>query len=285
MSQIWPEKEGEFVTGSTDSTRWNGFAFRDDDIVVATYPKSGTTLTQQIVGQLLLGPDPDLFGGAPELTPWIDFLATPAAREIAEGQTRRRYLKTHLARQHLPISPLARYLVVLRDPRDVAWSLHNHLSAFDPEFEAAIGVPPVTEDVRAYYHEFLDGPAQQPPFWPWVQGWWDVRNLPNVLLLHYADIIGDMAGQVRRIAGFIDAPLDDDRLSAILPFCTLEHMRKVAADDPFLKRAFTEGATKFFNKGVNARWRDTLSPDEIAKADVLAQANLTPDCAAWVMRS
>lgn len=44
-------------------------------------------------------------------------------------------------------------------------------------------------------------------------------------------------------------------------------------------------AETFINKGVNGRWRDVLSPAEIEKAAGLAAKNLTPDCAAWVMRS
>jgi aryl sulfotransferase len=286
-----PAKEAEYVDAVTDSTQWNGFAFRDDDIVVATYPKCGTTLTQQIVGQILLGPDPQLYGAAQDVSPWIDFRPTPDARKSAEAQTRRRYLKTHLARQHLPISPRARYVVVLRDPRDVAWSFHNHLTGFNPEFRAQIDANSgghdyqVFDDVRDYYHAFLDGPAQQQPFWPFVQGWWAVRSLPNVLLVHYADIIGDMGGEVRRIAQFIGAELDEVKLALILPFCTMGHMRQVAADDPLLNRAFKGGVKTFINKGVNGRWRDVLSPAEIEKAAGLAAKNLTPDCAAWVMRS
>ena len=41
-----------------DSTIWNDFKFRDDDIIIATYAKSGTTWMQQIVAQLLFGGDP-----------------------------------------------------------------------------------------------------------------------------------------------------------------------------------------------------------------------------------
>jgi aryl sulfotransferase len=290
LATAWPVKEAEYFDAVMDSTQWNGFAFRDDDIVVATYPKCGTTLTQQILGQLLLGPDPLLYGAAQDVSPWIDFRPTPDARNLANAQTRRRYLKTHLARHHLPLSPRARYVVVLRDPRDVAWSFHNHLTGFNPEFQAQIDANsggqdyPVFEDVRDYYHAFLDGQAQQQPYWSFVQGWWDVRILPNVLLVHYGDVIGDMGREIARIAQFIEAPVDEAKLAAILPLCTIGHMRQVAANDAFLSLAFKAGAETFINKGVNGRWRDVLSPAEIEKAAILAAKHLSPDCAAWVMR-
>ncbi len=52
-----------------DSTNWNDFQFRDDDIIIGTYAKSGTTWTQQIVGQLAFNGDPNLAVG--EMSPGL----------------------------------------------------------------------------------------------------------------------------------------------------------------------------------------------------------------------
>ena len=56
----WPTKQREFRNHHFDSTIWNDFTFRDDDIIGGTYAKSGTTWTQQMLAQLLFGPDPEL---------------------------------------------------------------------------------------------------------------------------------------------------------------------------------------------------------------------------------
>ena len=71
----WPKKQGELYHNLFDSTTWNDFPFRDDDIIIATYAKSGTTWLQQIVAQLI-------FEGATEqnvaeMSPWVDFLLPP----------------------------------------------------------------------------------------------------------------------------------------------------------------------------------------------------------------
>ena len=48
-----PVKQREFQNHHFDSTIWNDFEFRDDDIIISTYAKAGTTWLQQIVAQLL----------------------------------------------------------------------------------------------------------------------------------------------------------------------------------------------------------------------------------------
>jgi aryl sulfotransferase len=56
----WPRKTRELRSHHFDSTIWNDFRFRTDDIILATYAKSGTTWVQQIVAQLLFSGAEDL---------------------------------------------------------------------------------------------------------------------------------------------------------------------------------------------------------------------------------
>ena len=65
----WPQKTRDMHNHHFDSTGWNDFPFRDDDIVISTYAKSGTTWMQQIIAQMLFGGDPDL--EVAEMSPWI----------------------------------------------------------------------------------------------------------------------------------------------------------------------------------------------------------------------
>ena len=68
---VWPVKRRELVRWVIDSRPWNDFAMRDDDIVITTWAKSGTTWMQQIVGQLIFSGEPDLY--CEERSPWIEF--------------------------------------------------------------------------------------------------------------------------------------------------------------------------------------------------------------------
>jgi aryl sulfotransferase len=122
----WPKKTREFHNHHFDSTIWNDFKFRDDDIIIATYGKSGTTWMQQIVSQLLFDGAENL--DVSEMSPWLDLRVPPKEEKLAavEAQIHRRFLKTHLPVDALVFSPQAKYIYIGRDGRDIVWSLYNH---------------------------------------------------------------------------------------------------------------------------------------------------------------
>ena len=115
----WPKKTREIYKHVIDSTRWNDFVFRDDDIVISTWAKSGTTLTQQICAQLVFN-GADVYG--PNFSPWIDLMVSDGEIPRAVAQTHRRFLKTHLPIDSIVYSPCAKYIFVGRDGRDTFWS-------------------------------------------------------------------------------------------------------------------------------------------------------------------
>jgi aryl sulfotransferase len=289
----WPVKRRELHSHHFDSTIWNDFTFRDDDIVIATYAKSGTTWMQQIVGQMLFGPDPDL--SVAELSPWLDLRVPPKAVKLpeVEAQTQRRFLKTHLPVDALVFSPRAKYIYIGRDGRDVVWSLYNHhVNANAQWYEALndtpgrvgppIGSPPA--DIRAYWQDWFDNDGH--PFWPFwehVRSWWAIRALPNVLFVHFASLKRDMPGEMRRIAAFLDIPIVESGWERILEYCSFDWMKANATKSVPLGGAFWEGGAQVFvHRGVNGRWADTLTPAESAEYEQRASRELGPECAHWL---
>src|SRR3569623_999323 len=127
-----PGKTREIQNHHMDSSVWNDFAFRDDDVIVSTYAKAGTTWTQQIVSQLIHQGDAAVSVGM--TSPWWDMrILPPEVRDAVVAAPGRRVLKTHLPLDALVLSPKAKYLYVARDGRDVVWSLYNHHADFTPE--------------------------------------------------------------------------------------------------------------------------------------------------------
>src|SRR3954449_5099764 len=126
MAPTWPQKTRETHNQHLGSTVWNDFQFRDDDIIISTYAKSGTTWMQQIISQLLFAGDTEM--DTQSMSPWVDFRVPPKEVKLPalEAQTHRRFVKTHLPVEALAYSPKTKYIYIGRDGRDVLWSLYNH---------------------------------------------------------------------------------------------------------------------------------------------------------------
>lgn len=289
----WPVKQRELHNHHFDSTIWNDFRFREDDIVIATYAKAGTTWMQQIIAQLLFEGDPEL--AVAEMSPWMDLRIPPGEVKLpaVEAQNHRRFLKTHLPVDALNFSPKAKYIYIGRDGRDVVWSMYNHhANANQMWYEALndapgrVGPPiePPPEDIRQYWMEWIERDGH--PFWSFwenVGSWWEIRNLPNVLLVHFSDLKRDMPAEIRSIAEFLNIPINESRWPDILEYCSFDWMKKNATKSVPLGGAFWDaGAEVFIHKGVNGRWADTLTAEESRAYEELATAKLGAECADWL---
>ena len=290
---VWPTKKRELHNHHFDSTIWNDFGFRDDDIVIATYAKSGTTWTQQIVAQMLFGPDPEL--QVAEMSPWLDLRVPPKEVKLpmVGAQAHRRFLKTHLPLDALVFSPEAKYIYIGRDGRDVVWSMYNHHANANHlwyemlnDTPGRVGPPiePPPADIRQYWRDWMDRDGH--PFWPFwenVRTWWEFRDLPNVLFVHFANLKRDMPTEMRRIAEFLDVPIDETKWDTILEYCSFPWMKRHAAKSaPLGGIIWDAGAGVFINRGTNGRWAETLPPEESAEYEARAVQELGPECARWL---
>ncbi|MEZ4869377.1 MAG: sulfotransferase domain-containing protein [Caldilineaceae bacterium] len=304
MTDQLPTVTHIYQNHTLDSTRWARYQPRTGDIVITTSIKSGTTWMQEIVRQLIcLGQtaSPLLQMGLWDVSLWLDARWFPLDEVIGklDAQHHRRFMKTHLALDGLPFFPQVSYIVVGRDARDVAMSLWNHWSGFTQEsadfFNNApgwVGDPcPPPQNIHEFWRDWMTR-----GWFPWegegypfygnlhhTQSWWAYRHLPNILFVHYNDLLHDLAGEIERIAKFLQIPLTDEGVAALLPALTLGRMRDNAERlEPAMKMLWREGAKTFFFKGNNGRWKDAFSAEELALYDETAAKVLTPDCRAWL---
>ena len=269
--------------------------FRPDDIVVGTYAKSGTTWTQQIVAQLLFDGAEDL--AVAEMSPWLDLRVPPSEFKLAalEAQMHRRFIKTHLPVDALVYSPTAKYIYIGRDGRDVIWSMHNHWINGNATIYAAVNdtpgrVGPLFErppaSAREYFLTWLehDGyPFTSANLWENVRSWWAIRELPNLLLLHFEHLKADMPGEIRRIADFLGVRIDPVKWPAILEHCSFDYMKAHPTRSVPLGGAFWDGgAATFIHKGINGRWRNELSERDCRLYEATARRELGEACAYWL---
>lgn len=288
-----PRKTRDLHNHHMDSTVWDDFRFRDDDVIIATYAKSGTTWTQQIVGQILHGPDPAL--PVAELSPWLDLRVPPKQVKLpmVEAQSRRRFLKTHLPVDALRFSDKARYIYIGRDGRDVVWSLYNHHAKANEKWYEAMNETPglvgpkigkPDPDICAYFRAWLDRDGF--PFWAFwenIRSWWEIRHLPNVMLVHFADLKRDMGGKMREIADFLEVSVPAENWPELETLCSFDWMKANAAKvAPLGGAIFDGGGATFINQGTNGRWQELLPAKDSAAYEAQARAELGEECAAWL---
>ena len=284
-----------------DTRRWESFKPRGDDIVVTTSYKAGTTLTQTIVFNLLF-PNGDAPVPVMDSSPWLDMRVIPLDKVMAklEAQTHRRCIKTQLPLDGLPYFDEVKYIAIGRDPRDVFMSLVNHYGEHTPQFFELINDTPgrVGDPLPAYdgdIHKFwrtwmtrgwFPWESDGYPYWSHLhhaKTWWEFRQLPNIRLVHYNDLLRDLEGEMRALAGYLEIEVPEERWPAVVDACRFETVKacpeKVmsAGADMFWK----EGPQTFFHKGTNGRWKDVLSGDELRLYDE-AMRKLPPDCAHWL---
>jgi aryl sulfotransferase len=294
-----------YRTWMVDSRRWDGYRPRPGDVIVATYPKCGTTWVQQIVTLLIFQtPEPRPIS---DIAPWIDRrLGGPPEALFAtlDAQTHRRSLKTHMPFDGLPIHDDVKYIHVARDGRDACISYHNQITRFKPEVRAALDevglsdetlrrpYPTFPASAREYFRMWLSegigDTGDGTPFLSYFEfenTYWRERRRKNLLMVHYRDLKADLAGEMRRIAGFLDIAIADPIFPDLVQAASFEHMRRVGDQlMPRVMKTFEGGAERFFYKGENDRWRGVLSEDDLALYDRKMRASFSPACVAWLER-
>jgi hypothetical protein len=287
----------------SDSGRWDGFAFRPGDVVISTPSKCGTTWTQMLCA-LLIFDGPEFPAPLEMMSPWLDMCNRPLAEVTATlaAQTHRRFIKTHTPLDGLPLHTDVTYLVVGRDPRDVAISFEHHLANLDfariLELRAAIGNedlaelsedPDPSEDpverFRTFFTDQTPGQGGPPTLASMLQHLatgWQRRCEPNVALFHYADLTADLAGELLRLARVLGIPCSLERARALAPEASLVRMRERAAEAaPAGSLGIWKDVGAFFRSGGSGEWRTRLSAADLAVYEARVAALVGPDLAAW----
>lgn len=283
-----------------DSARWAGYQPRSDDIVIATYSKCGTTWTQRIVAMLVMkSAEPASIW---DLSPWPDMRIFGPIEEVlagAEAQTHRRFFKTHLPFDALPVYAGVKFIHVARDGRDAALSLHNHLANFTPEALAMLDevsvadekfgdpYPRTPRDPAQFFHAWVQDGGDQGDvgcgFYHVENSFWSARCEPNLLLIHYADLKADLEGEMRRIAGFLDLEIDEALWPELVNGARFETMKQQGrALLPNAGLLWDRGPDRFLNKGSNGHWRGAFAPADLAAYAARVKAEFSSALAAWL---
>lgn len=165
---------------------------RASDILIATFPKAGTTWMQQICHGLRTGGDMS-FDEITHVVPWIEMAHTLSLDINAEQMAEPRCFKSHDSWQD--IAKGARYICVIRNPFDSAVSMYNFMNGWFLQKD----VIALNDFVPAVFALGYQGSG----YWQHLLSWWQQRNNPNVLFVTYEGMKSDLASTVKRVAEFM----------------------------------------------------------------------------------
>jgi hypothetical protein len=223
---------------------------RPDDIFLVSFPKSGTTLLQMMLYQMTTAGEID-FPHIDAVCPWFEVNLHLKAGHLFEELPSPRVFKSHHLWGRLPRQ--GRFVYIARDVHDVALSAYHH-------FRMVMGQE---QDLGRFATLFLNTPSAS--WFEHVASWWPHRNDPDVLFLLYGEVVGDLAGTVRRIAAFCGLPVDERDMPRIVERCGIAFMKR--HDEKFdpRRQRISRRPEEFIREGIPGAGRRELTADQRAR--------------------
>ena len=237
-----------------------------DDVWIVTYPRSGTTWTQQIVRSIRCQANEDM--PIDQAIPYLEAANSDfTPYKVDESKLERpRAFKSHMPYDRMPCGlpkdTPCKYIYVARNPKDMAVSYFYHYfstkSAENMTFDKFL--PPL-----------LSGKVYSGDYFEHVLGWWEHKDDDNVLFLKYEDMKKDIREAIRKIASFIDVELTDEALESVVQKSSFSAMKENPTTNyEWLPKEIMHPEKKpFIRKGVVGGWKDHFTPEQSEKIDSL----------------
>lgn len=239
---------------------WNqihNFQAREDDILIATFPKAGTTWTQEIVDLIMLNGDVEKSMRAPCFVkvPFIDLNPKPmlSGVDAANAMKSPRLLKTHLPIQLVPPSfweKNVKVIYVARNAKDCMVSYFH--------FQRMNKTLPDPGTWNEYFSTFLAENVAWGSWFDHVIGWWKVKDKHQILYVFYEDMIEDPRREIRKISTFLGKELTEEVVDAIQHHTSFDAMK----DNPMTNCSvlpssiFDQSISPFIRKGKVGDWKN-----------------------------
>uniref|UniRef100_A0A7M5WTN7 Sulfotransferase domain-containing protein n=2 Tax=Clytia hemisphaerica TaxID=252671 RepID=A0A7M5WTN7_9CNID len=152
---------------------------------------------------------------------------------------------------------------VIRNPRDVCVSFLNH----------HVLTENYTGDLQTIAEIMLQdvGPVSA-PFFTHILSYWNQRENPNLLIVHYEEMQKDITGVIKRLAKFIGTEeYSDDQITKLVEHTSVDKMRanpmvnQTGSLDKLKASMKNEQKGSFINTGKTGGWKIKLTEETIER--------------------
>jgi len=259
---------------------YNDFDYRNDDVWLSSYPRSGTAWTYEVLCAVLYEGDiaalqyaqregkvlkflPIEIGSAASVPERLNtWKALPSPRVIPTHLPYRLYPKTVIEHQN-------KRVYVVRNPKDVAVSFyHLHRS------HKLAGYYKGTWD--EFFECFLTGQVLYGSWFDHTLGWWPnlQASADTVLMCRYEDMQQDLPAHIRRLGTFFNKPLSPPAVAAIADYASFASM----SANPFTNREGNPmmdfSIARFLRKGVVGDWRTHCTAEQNERFNTVGEQKM-----------
>ncbi|KAL3841825.1 hypothetical protein ACJMK2_019924 [Sinanodonta woodiana] len=243
-------------------------AIQDDDIMLCTYPKSGTHWIWEIVSMLLKGKAE--YEKKVKETAMLEFGSKDELKSIRSP----RIFNTHLPVRMLPreITEKKKKIIhVQRNPKDVVVSLYNHIKAAmlggDRSSSATMGTFSdmfpllVSGGINNQWHVYVEELEKftiDNPDYP-------------ILTLNYEDMKEDPKREIIKVANFLGIHYTPELIDDVQDKCDFENLKKANEDikDDITKKLSKDGKQFMYRKGQVGDWKNWFTVAQNEEFDQL----------------
>ncbi|XP_060074359.1 sulfotransferase 1B1-like [Ylistrum balloti] len=220
---------------------------RDDDVMICTYPKSGTHWLWEIVSMLVK-----------KKAERISTVKETAMMEIMSKKTHDnipspRVLNSHVYFEYLPkdfAKRKCKIVYAMRNPKDVAVSFFNHHSKIlEYEFSGTW---------EHYVDRYLKGDVDYGTWFDYTLKWEkfmaDNPDYP-IIATTFEDMKEDALREVTRIAKFLEVDCDQAFLQEVTDLCHFDRMKKEKVNMEEID-SWKDGQPGMYRKGDVGDWKN-----------------------------
>ncbi|CAL5001215.1 unnamed protein product [Urochloa decumbens] len=263
------------------------FQPRADDIILASYPKCGTTWLKALAFTIanrsrhtVASDDhPVLTKHPQDLVPFLE-LPHRYLHPITELEAlpSPRLLSTHIPCALLPsgVSALGSRVVYLcREPKDVLVSMWHYVNKVRKDFYI---------DLDKAFEFFREGVTFFGPFWDHCLGYWkqSLEEPERVLFLKYDELMANPTKHVKMLANFIGVPFTNEEESAgvveeVVRLCSFENLKSLPANSTGVSDrigGLPMENSAYFRSAKVGDWRNCLTEEMARRLDCIVEEKL-----------